>query len=210
MNEENKDKIKKEDRQDAASNEPKEELNSGCNGNHREEGEEKDWKMLYEKMRAEHETMLAEFEKAKEEIKSLEEEAARARADYYNLRNRVERDRERDSKLAAEKAVRDLLPVFENLERVCDAIEDKEGSLYKGIMMVANQFWSAMENLGLERIPAEGEFDPALHEAVSVEPVSDEADDGHIIDELRKGYKLAGRVIRAPQVRIGKYKSNRE
>ena len=99
----------------------------------------------------------------------------------------------------------DLPPVFENLERVCCAVEDEESNLYKGIMMVTKQFYKALENLGLESIETEGDFDPSVHEAVSMEPVDDESRDGCIIGTLRKGYRLAGRIIRAPQVRVGKY-----
>ena len=145
------------------------------------------------------------IEEMKREIKSLTEEAARARADYYNLRTRVERDREKNCKLAAERSVEELLPVFENLERVCCAVEDEESNLYKGIMMVTKQFYKALENLGLESIETEGDFDPSVHEAVSMEPVDDESRDGCIIGTLRKGYRLAGRIIRAPHVRVGKY-----
>ena len=151
-----------------------------------------------------------ELGKAQKEVKDLTEEAARARADYYNFRTRVERDRERDRKLASEKAIKDLLPVYENLDRLVDAVEDKEGSLYKGMSMICRQFSAAMQNLGLEQIPTEGKFDPALHEAVSMEPVADEAKDGFIIGALRKGYRLAGRVIRAPQVRVGKFTGKQE
>ena len=158
-----------------------------------------------ENILTEEDELLAEVEKAREEIKSLTEEAARARADYYNLRTRVERDRERDMKFAAEKSIDLLLPVFENLERVCGAIEDTECNLYKGVFMVTKQFLDAMAALGLEQIPTEGEFDPSLHEAVSMEAVEDESKDGHILAALRKGYKLAGRVIRAPQVIVGKH-----
>ena len=61
------------------------------------------------------ENLLEIIEKMKKDIKSLTEEAARARADYYNLRTRVERDREKNCKLAAEKSIEELLPVFENL-----------------------------------------------------------------------------------------------
>ena len=146
-----------------------------------------------------------ELDKAKEDIKALTEDAARARADYYNFRTRVERDRERDRKLAAEKAIGDLLPVYENLERLAGAIEDKESSLGKGMAMITKQFLTALQTLGLEPIDTDGKFDPALHEAVSMEPVDDEKKDGFIIGALRKGYRLAGRVIRAPQVRVGKY-----
>lgn len=151
------------------------------------------------------EELMKMTEDMKKEIKSLTEEAARARADYYNLRTRVERDRERNCKLAAEKSIEELLPVFENLERICCAIEDQESNLYKGMVMITKQFYKALENLGLEYIETEGAFDPSVHEAVSMEPLGDKSKDGCIIGTLRKGYKLGGRIIRAPQVRVGKY-----
>ena len=151
------------------------------------------------------ENLLEIIEKMNQDIKTLTEDAARARADYYNLRTRVERDREKNCKLAAERSIEELLPVFENLERVCCAIDDEESNLYKGMTMITKQFYKALENLGLERIDTEGEFDPSVHEAVSIEPVEDASKDNCIIGTLRKGYRLAGRIIRAPQVRVGKY-----
>ena len=66
--------------------------------------------------------------------------------------------------------------------------------------MVIKQFSDAMYGMGLEMIPTEGQFDPSVHEAISLEPVKEESKDGHIIETLRKGYKLAGRVMRAAQV----------
>lgn len=152
----------------------------------------------------EREKLLAELAAAGEEIKSLNEQIARARADFYNYRTRVERDRERDRKLAAEQAVTELLPVLENLERICGSVE-RDSQLHKGISMVAGQFASALCGLGLEQICTEGEFDPNVHEAVQMQPVDDASKDGFILNTLRKGYKLAGRVIKAAQVSVGKF-----
>lgn len=152
-----------------------------------------------------YEELLARAEAMEKELKEAQEEAARARADYYNLRNRVERDREKEKSFAAERSITLLLPVFENLERTCLAVEDKESSLFKGISMVTKQFFEAMTNLGLEEIEADGKFDPALHEAVMMEGTDDESSDGKITAVFRKGYKLAGRVIRAAQVKVSNY-----
>lgn len=154
----------------------------------------------------EYKTLAEEAAKQKEEIQKLKEEVARSRADYFNLRTRMERDRESNAKLAAEQTVNEMLPVFENLERIAAAIGDQESSMAKGMAMVIKQFSDGLCKLGLEFIPTEGEFNPALHEAVSMEPVDDEAKDGHIIGALCRGYKLAGRVLKAPQVRVGKYR----
>ena len=149
--------------------------------------------------------LTAELEKQADEIKKLKEEVARSRADYFNLRTRMERDRESNAKLAAEQAVKEMLPVFENLERIAAAINDPESGMAKGMAMVIRQFSDGLCKLGLEFIPTEGPFDPALHEAISMEPVDDESKDGHIIGAVSRGYKLAGRVLKAPQVRVGKY-----
>lgn len=151
------------------------------------------------------EKLAAELAEKEETIKALTEEAARARADYYNLRTRVERDRERDMKLAAERSVSGLLPVYENLERIFDSVADKEDNFAKGVSMVIKQFFEVMGSLGLAEIPAEGKFDPSLHEAVMMEPVEAEEQDGAILAVFRKGYTLAGKVLRAAQVKVGKY-----
>lgn len=167
--------------------------------------EERETQPNEEAQESEIEKLAAEAEKQAEEIKQLKDDVARARADYFNLRTRMERDRESNAKLAAEQAVREMLPVFENLERIADAIEDRESAMAKGMDMVIRQFSEGLCKLGLEFIATEGEFDPALHEAISMEPVDDESKDGHIIGAVSRGYKLAGRVIKAPQVRVGKY-----
>lgn len=153
---------------------------------------------------SEREELLKAKAAVEEEMKSLAEDVARARADFYNYRMRVERDLERDRKLAAEQAISQLLPVLENLERICESA-DKDSQLYKGMAMIADQFSSVLCGLGLEPICTEGRFDPNVHEAVTMEPVEDESKDDFILGTLRKGYKLAGKVIRAAQVRVGKF-----
>lgn len=141
----------------------------------------------------------------KEENEKLREDVMRARADYFNLRTRTEKQRETNAILAAESAVNAMLPVFENLERITEALKDKDDALAKGIIMVQKQFAESLESLGLEFIKAEGDFDPTLHEAILMEPVEDEAMDGKIIGAISRGYKLGGRVLRASKVRVGKF-----
>ncbi len=136
--------------------------------------------------------------------KALEDEAARARADYYNLRQRTARDAARQRVLASETAIRELLPVLDNLDRALGAA-DKDDPLLKGVSMVRRQFFEALKTLGLEEISGTGSFDPSLHEAVGMEPVQDPDLDGTIVGELQKGYLLGGKVLRASQVRIGSY-----
>ena len=151
-----------------------------------------------------------EIARLREENEKLREEVMRARADYFNLRTRTEKQRETNAILAAERAVNAMLPIFENLERIADALTDKEDALAKGILMVQKQFAESLESLGLEFIKAEGDFNPSLHEAILMEPVEDEAMDGKILGAVSRGYKLGGRVLRAAKVRVGKFNAENE
>jgi len=152
--------------------------------------------------------MIAEPEKQiealREELSRMEDEARRAKADFYNYRARVEKDRERDRVLAAERTVDLLLPVLDNLDRTLGAVTDPESPLCKGVAMVQRQFFGAMQSLGLSVIDTSGRFDPVYHDAVMAEEVEDEKEDGMILAELHRGYTLGDRVLRAAQVRVGK------
>lgn len=149
---------------------------------------------------------VAELEAQVAELDEHKNDAARARADFYNYRTRVERDRARDRVLAAEGACDVLLPVLDNLDRTLEAVDDKGSALCKGVAMVQRQFFQALQNLGLRSIETEGAFDPKEHEAVMTVDVDDEAEDGKILEVLHRGYKLGEKVLRAAQVKVGKRK----
>ena len=152
------------------------------------------------------ESLEVMLEEARSEAALYKDEAARAKADFYNYRSRVERDRARDRMLAAEGVVVELLPVLDNLERALEAETDKESSMHKGVSMVQRQFLSAMQNLGLKTIAPDGAFDPSLHEAVASADVSDE-EDGLVVETMSKGYMLGEKVLRAARVKVGRKKA---
>jgi molecular chaperone GrpE len=152
-------------------------------------------------------TLKADFEALREEADALKDEAARAKADLYNYRARVERDRKRDRELAAENAVMSLLPVLDNLERALEAENNKDSSMYKGVSMVQRQFFSALQGLGLKVIEASGAFDPALHDAISIVDVDDDERDGMVVEVFHKGYMLGDKVLQAAKVKVGRKKT---
>jgi molecular chaperone GrpE len=152
-------------------------------------------------------SVTEEIEAARREAEEYKNEAARARADFYNYRTRIERDRARDRILAAEGAVDALLPVLDNLERALGAAQDRDSAIYKGVSMVRKQFFSALQGLGLKAIEASGQFDPALHEAVMAEDVENDEENGMILGQIHAGYMLGDKVLRAAQVKVGRKKS---
>lgn len=149
---------------------------------------------------------IVELEGIIEELATFKNEAARARADLYNYRTRVERDREKDRKLAAEGACTALLPVMDNLDRTLDAMDDKDSPIWKGVSMVQKQFLQALMGLGLTLVPTEGPFDPKVHEAVGTVEVDDDAMDGQIVEALNRGYRIGDKLLRASLVKVGKKK----
>ncbi|MBN1333456.1 MAG: nucleotide exchange factor GrpE [Synergistales bacterium] len=137
----------------------------------------------------------------------LKESLARMRADLYNYRQRVERDRQKDKNMAAEKAVLQFLPLLDNLERALGASDgnDLTGTI-EGVRLVQKQFLKVLGEMGVQPIPTVGTpFSPQLHEGVMLQAVDKTEDDGMVVNELEKGYTMGDRVIRPAKVLVGKY-----
>jgi molecular chaperone GrpE len=132
----------------------------------------------------------------------------RATADLENYRKRVAREKEELARYTSERVVTALLPVLDNLERAVGAAQ-KHGpdnsSLLDGITQVYSQFRRSLGEFGLQEVTANAGdvFDPNLQEAVShVE--SDEHPEGHVVEQLQRGYKLAERLLRPARVVVSK------
>jgi molecular chaperone GrpE len=77
-------------------------------------------------------------------------------------------------------------------------------SLQAGIAMIQSQLKSVLIEAGVEEVDATGKpFDPAMHEAVSQQE-SAEVAEGHVLQQLRKGYKLRERLLRPATVVVAK------
>lgn len=138
-----------------------------------------------------------------EKKKQIDEEIARTRA-------RLEADYARRLELDKQKIVLQLLDVLDNLERALDAVA-RSGSidhLREGVEMTASLFRAKLQALGVEQIPLVGQpFDPNLGQAVSMVDVQDEKNDGIVVEELLRGYKMGDHLLRPAQVRVGQKKS---
>lgn len=142
----------------------------------------------------------------KERVAELEGELAAARADFYNYRQRMAKERQQIRRLVTDDTISSLLPVLDNLDRALTVPEDGSAKdVLVGVGMVRRQFLSTLEELGVRVIPTEGApFDPALHDAVETVPVEDPEQDGRILEELTRGYRTDERVLRASRVTVGK------
>ncbi|MGO9245373.1 MAG: nucleotide exchange factor GrpE [Verrucomicrobiia bacterium] len=136
----------------------------------------------------------------------------RAAAELENYRKRVAREKEELARFTSERVVAALLPALDNLERAIDAAQ-KHGvdnaSLLDGITQVYTQFRRTLVEFGLQEVTANAghPFDPKLHEAVShIE--SGEHPEGHVVEQLQRGYKLADRLLRPARVVVSKGSSD--
>jgi molecular chaperone GrpE len=130
----------------------------------------------------------------------------RARADFLNYKKEeIERIGE-ILKYANAELILNILPILDNFEKAEKEIPEdlKNDKNIKGFLQIKIQFQNFLKNQGIEGIKAVGEkFDPNFHEAVEQVPIEKE-ESGKIIEEIQKGYKLNGKVIRPAKVRVTK------
>jgi molecular chaperone GrpE len=132
---------------------------------------------------------------------NLQEQLHRLHADFVNFRRRVGNISEQAANDRTSDIVSLLLPVLDDFDRAF-ATDTADAAYAEGVRLTYRHFLRVLESLGVETVPAVGEvFDPHIHEAVS-RIVSDESGDGFVLNELRKGYRLNGRLLRPAQVMV--------
>ncbi len=144
--------------------------------------------------------------RAQAEAARLKDQLLRLAADFDNYKKRSRKEMEDIGKSARESVLRDLLPVFDNLERATSHASEATDvkALADGISMVTRQFLDTLGKLGIERVPALGlPFDPAVHEAVQHLGATQHAP-GTVAMELQAGYRMGNRVIRPAMVVVAK------
>ena len=133
----------------------------------------------------------------------------RAEADLANYKKRAEQERSETVKFANAMLIFNLLPVLDDFERAFNSLPARLAELtwINGIRLIHHKLQAMLEAQGLSQIKAIGEsFDPAVHEAVA----QGQGQEGKIIEEVQKGYKLNERVIRPSLVVVGKGEEKEE
>ncbi len=150
---------------------------------------------------------LSEIAEIEEQRDAYLQALRQLQADFENYKKRVVRDSVEEAENRGAKILEDLLPVLDNFELAIKAIGDaseETKNLLKGIELVYLELSSALEKQGLELIDAQGAiFNPELHDAVSHED-NDEHEVEIVVEVLRPGYKVRGRVVRPAMVKVAK------
>lgn len=132
--------------------------------------------------------------------------AMRTQADFDNFRKRAAREREEAVRYANVSLLERLIPILDNFELGLDAARGEGGgsAIFSGMEMVSRQLQEFLASHGVETVDAVGKaFDPNLHEALAQEE-SVQVPEGHVVRQLRRGYKLKDRLIRPANVIVSK------
>jgi molecular chaperone GrpE len=145
-------------------------------------------------------------------IAQLEKESAenrdqwlRAAADYKNFKRRTDQERADLIRGASAGLLLKLLPVVDDIERALASVTPDVAATpwYNGFRLIPQKLQTILESEGVTTIDALGqEFDPNIHEAVIYEPAG-EGQEGKVVAELQKGYRLRERVLRPTMVKVG-------
>lgn len=143
-----------------------------------------------------------ELKQLEEKVTGLENQLKRAVADYHNLEKRISEGRSELTNFVGAELIKKLLPVLDHLEQALSGAGELEqqSGWFKGVEMAVREFKAVLQSEGLGEIAADGQFDPVLHEAVDTR----EGMDNTILEVVRKGYNLNGKVLRPAQVIVGR------
>jgi molecular chaperone GrpE len=139
-------------------------------------------------------------EQSKQQLAEMHEKYLRLAADFDNYRRRTERDLSANIRYAIEKFAVDLIEVIDNFDR---ALAADPSAAREGLEQINKLFQTVLASHGITPMDSVGSrFNPADHEAVVCIPSDKE--EGIVVDEVCKGYRMHDRVIRCAKVAVSK------
>ncbi|MBL6819791.1 MAG: nucleotide exchange factor GrpE [SAR86 cluster bacterium] len=144
------------------------------------------------------------YEELQQKNEELKEEALRARAELENFKKRVSAEVTNTLKYANTELLNALIPIITSIEKAIDNTEDQKSIDKEGVLLILNSFEKTLENFNIAPInPIGEEFNPELHEAVSMVNESGESDN-IVVKTLERGWLLNERVIKPALVVVNK------
>ena len=146
------------------------------------------------------EDLLARLQDAERQHEKAMDDLRRVAADFDNYRKRVAREQTQILARSGERVVAKLLPVLDDLERALDAAEHhEEVKVLEGVRMTKDALAAVLASEGVQEIPADGPFDPHVHEALMTQP-AEGVEPGHVAQVVQRGYRMGDAVLRPARV----------
>jgi molecular chaperone GrpE len=146
-----------------------------------------------------------ERERFTAELKEANDKYLRLYAEFDNYRKRVNKDKEELVRYGNERLLYELLPFIDHLEMALKhASNETSSGLVEGVEITLKGLRKTLEKFGLTEIEAEGKpFNPSMHHAM-LQVEREDVDENMVVEELRKGYMLKDKVLRASLVAVSK------
>lgn len=151
--------------------------------------------------------LRARVEEAERRTREISAAYRRIDEERDAFRERLARDLERRVEIARAELMRRVLPILDDLDRALAAARGggRDGSLAEGVALIRERLRLALQAEGVETIETSGApFDPAIAEAVSTESTTDPAKDGLVVEQIERGYRLGGALLRPARVRVAR------
>ena len=184
----------------------------------KESTQDKDFKEILNKEEPDSQESKIEEEKPEssieEELKNVRDRHLRLRAEFDNYKKRSEREFSRLLKYEGKEVIISFLGIADDVQRMLDSA-DVDGStnvdsLLEGVTLIRDKLLRKLKSLQVEPFDSEGvKFDPEIHDAMMTQ-ISDEHEDGIIIQEFEKGYRYKDKVIRHAKVIVNSKESSKE
>ena len=160
----------------------------------------KDKKSENKKHKAEIEKLKAELEAEKSKAAAAEDKYLRCAAEYDNFRRRSQKEREGIYSDAKADAIKELLPVIDNLQRATGYTDAEK--VAEGVSMILGTLPDVLTKMGIEAYGEPGEqFDPNIHNAIMHEE-NPEKGENEIVAVYQQGYRLGDKIIRYAMVTV--------
>lgn len=155
-------------------------------------------------------TLEEKFESLEKEIAQWKERAARLAAEMENFKKRVEKEKEEFRTYIQASFAEKLLFFDEIFEKIVNDICSNPSlnkNIADGLIMLKKQSSNLLESLGVKKMESIGKkFDPMLHEAIEIVETEDKPE-GTIIEEIRSGYVMNGKLLKPAQVKVSRGKN---
>lgn len=143
-----------------------------------------------------------ELEALRTSLDEAKDRTLRLAAEFDNFKKRTLKEKEELYSTAVCETVNEFLPIIDNLKRAIDTADGADvNSVLNGVKMILKQFEDTLSSIGVEEIETDNGFDPELHNAV-MHVEDDNYGEGEIAEELMRGYRYKGRVIRHSMVKV--------
>jgi molecular chaperone GrpE len=149
-----------------------------------------------------------ELAEAKAESARFKEQLLRTAADFDNFRKRSRREAADAERKGRDDLLKEMLPVFDNLERAAShargSADSDSSGLLDGLTLVLRQFEDTLARLGVEKVPGmSAPFDPSVHEAIQHMETT-EFPHGTVAAMVQAGYRQGDKLIRPALVVVAK------